>query len=33
VREDASRLGNLLTDFDFSQKPLRPLILSTDTAP
>jgi phospholipase C len=33
VREDASQLGNLLADFDFSQPPLSPLILSTNPAP
>jgi phospholipase C len=33
VREDASQLGNLLTDFDFSQQPLPPNILSTNPAP
>jgi len=33
VREDASQLGNLLADFNFSQQPLQPLILSTNPAP
>jgi phospholipase C len=28
VRENASQLGNLLGDFNFAQKPRRPLILS-----
>jgi hypothetical protein len=27
VREDAPQLGNLVKDFDFSQKPRPPLIL------
>ncbi len=30
VRENAPQLGNLLADFDFSQPPRQPLILSTD---
>jgi len=33
VRENASILGNLLADFDFSQSPRPPLILSTNPAP
>lgn len=33
VREDAKILGNLLADFDFSQRPRRPLILPTHPAP
>ncbi len=33
VREDVSILGNLLADFDFSQQPLQPLILSINPAP
>jgi phospholipase C len=33
VREDVSILGNLLADFDFSQQPLQPLILSTNPSP
>ena len=28
VRERAPQLGNLVRDFDFSQKPRRPLILT-----
>jgi phospholipase C len=27
VRENASQLGNLLTEFDFSQPPLKPVLL------
>ena len=33
VRENASTLGDLLSDFDFSQSPLPPLILPTNPAP
>ena len=33
VRENASALGDLLQDFDFSQKPLPPLVLKTNPAP
>jgi len=33
VRENASQLGNLLTDFDFSQQPLKPLILPIHPTP
>jgi phospholipase C len=33
VRENASTLGDLLQDFDFSQKPLPPLILKTNPSP
>ncbi len=33
VREDVSVLGNLLSDFDFSQLPLRPLILPINPPP
>jgi hypothetical protein len=33
VREDVSILGNLLSDFDFSQSPRPPMILSTNPAP
>jgi phospholipase C len=33
VREEVSILGNLLADFDFSQQPLQPLILSVNPAP
>jgi hypothetical protein len=33
VREDVSILGNLLSDFDFSQSPRPPMILSTNRAP
>jgi phospholipase C len=29
VRENASQLGNLLADFDFSQSPRPPIVLST----
>jgi len=28
VRENARELGNLISDFDFNQKPRRPLILT-----
>ena len=28
VRESAPQLGNLVRDFDFSQKPRRPLVLT-----
>jgi phospholipase C len=28
VRENARELGNLISDFDFNQKPRRPLILN-----
>jgi phospholipase C len=30
VREKVSRLGNLISDFDFTQKPLPPMILPTN---
>ncbi|HEY6539492.1 MAG TPA: alkaline phosphatase family protein, partial [Ktedonobacteraceae bacterium] len=33
VREDVSILGNLLSDFDFSQSPRPPMILSTNPPP
>jgi len=33
VRENASQLGNLLADFDFSQAPRSPLVLSTQLTP
>ncbi|MFN2121021.1 MAG: alkaline phosphatase family protein [Anaerolineales bacterium] len=33
VREDVPILGNLLDDFDFSQQPIAPLVLSTHPAP
>ena len=33
VRENASILGNLLADFNFSQKPRRPLLLPVHPAP
>ncbi len=33
VRENVPQLGDLLNDFDFSQSPLPPLILSTDPPP
>ena len=33
VREDASQLGSLLADFDFSQPPRSPLVLSTTPPP
>ena len=33
VREDAKRLGDLTKDFDFSQSPRKPEILSTDPPP
>ncbi len=33
VRENISILGNLLSDFDFTQTPLPPLILPLDPAP
>ena len=33
VRENASQLGNLLNDFDFSQQPLKPLILPIHPTP
>lgn len=33
VRENVSILGNLLSDFDFSQSPRSPVILSTTPAP
>jgi hypothetical protein len=33
VRENASILGNLLDDFDFSQQPLPPLILPIHPTP
>ena len=33
VRENASQLGNLLNDFDFSQQPLQPLILPIHPTP
>ena len=33
VRENVSQLGNLLADFDFSQQPRAPLVLSTNPAP
>ena len=33
VRENASQLGNLLNDFNFSQQPLKPLILPIHPTP
>lgn len=33
VRENASQLGNLVNDFDFTQSPHQPLILSQHPAP
>ena len=33
VRENASILGNLLSDFDFSQSPLPPVVLPTNPPP
>jgi phospholipase C len=33
VRENASQLGNLLNDFDFTQTPLKPLILQLHPKP
>ncbi len=33
VRENVPQLGNLLKEFDFSQQPLQPLVLSTDPPP
>jgi phospholipase C len=33
VREEAPGLGNVVTDFNFSQQPRAPLLLSTDPAP
>ena len=33
VRENAPQLGDLLTDFDFGQKPLSPLVLPEHPAP
>ena len=33
VREDASALGDLQADFDFAQRPLPPVVLSTTPAP
>jgi phospholipase C len=33
VRENARQLGDLRADFDFSQRPLRPLLLSTRPRP
>ncbi len=33
VREDVSILGNLLSDFDFSQSPRPALVLPTNPAP
>ena len=33
VRENASQLGNLLNDFDFSQQPLQPLIIPIHPTP
>ena len=33
VRENASQLGNLLADFDFTQSPRAPMVLSTHPAP
>ena len=30
VREDAPELGNLIEDFNFSQRPLPPLLLPTN---
>jgi phospholipase C len=32
VREASPQLGNLVKDFNFNQRPLRPLILSTHPA-
>jgi hypothetical protein len=33
VRENAAQLGNLLDDFDFSEAPLPPLVLSINPPP
>ncbi len=33
VRENVSILGNLVSDFDFSQQPRAPMVLSTNPAP
>ncbi len=33
VRENASQLGNLLNDFDFSQSPRQPVVLPTNPVP
>jgi phospholipase C len=33
VREDVSILGNLVNDFDFSQQPRPPMVLSIHPAP
>jgi hypothetical protein len=33
VREDMPQLGDLLTDFDFTQAPLAPLVLPVDPPP
>src|SRR5205807_4161656 len=33
VRENASQLGNLLADFDFSQSPRSPVVLPTNPTP
>ena len=30
VREDATPLGNMVNDFDFSQKPVAPVLLPTN---
>ena len=30
VRENARGLGNLIRDFDFNQRPRRPVLLATD---
>ncbi len=33
VRENASQLGNLMADFDFSQPPRPPVVLQTNPSP
>jgi len=33
VREESPKLGNLVADFDFKQKPRKPLLLSLDPSP
>ena len=33
VRENATQLGNLISDFDFSQPPRSPLILAINPSP
>ncbi len=30
VRENASQLGNLMSDFDFGERPRRPVLLNPD---